>query len=442
MKRKRNTFTTLVSILLISALSLSLTACGNEKASMDRSVGNAVPAAEANGAIAPDYAVDAEYFDAPSFEEDSIAYEWADEGGDSGHIIGEVPQSNVRSGMLTCGEWRDNYNWEEWIGVLNSSTAWQSQPMRWKLYPSSRLIVDVKDEDGNPIQGATVSGTRAHQENEVWVATTDHNGRAYFFEEDGNVQSTNKIDKFTASLNGVYASIERQDGDSYFVHEIVLAGTKPLAKSLDLMLVLDTTASMGSELEYLKAELEDVIKTVRNDNGNIPVRLSVNFFRDKGDDYVVLPHEFTTDISAAMEILRQQSAGGGGDWPEALDEALIDAVFEKDWAEDSVKVMLLVTDAPAHNRPDAIANLQKSIRQAAALGIRIVPILASGSGGALLDLDVEFLLRTFAVQTGGTFLFLTEHSGIGSDHKQPTIGGYQVEMLNRALVRIINMYCA
>ena len=53
---------------------------------------------------------------------------------------------------------------------------------------------------------------------------------------------------------------------------------------------------MGDELNYLKMELDDIITRVKNDNANIPIRLSVNFYRDEGDDYVVRENPLTTDI--------------------------------------------------------------------------------------------------------------------------------------------------
>jgi hypothetical protein len=65
--------------------------------------------------------------------------------------------------------------------------------------------------------------------------------------------------------------------------------------------------------------------------------------------------------------------------------------------------------------------------------------MASGNGSSH-DLDTEFLLRTFAMLTGGTFTFLTDHSGVGNPHAEPTIGAYQVELLNELLIRIINEY--
>lgn len=45
-----------------------------------------------------------------------------------------------------------------------------------------------------------------------------------------------------------------------------------------------------------------------------------------------------------------------------------------------------------------------------------------------------------AIFTDGTYVFITNHSGIGNEHIEPTIGEYQVELLNELIVRLIGEY--
>ena len=206
-------------------------------------------------------------------------------------------------------------------------------------------------------------------------------------------------------------------------------------KKLDLMFTIDTTGSMGDEIIYLQKELEDVIRRVQADCDNIPVRLSVNFYRDMEDDYVVRPYEFTSDINSALALLNKEYADGGGDYEEAVELALQSSVFDHSWDSDSIKLMFLVLDAPPHNTQTIKESLIKSIQKASEMGIRIIPVASSG-----VDKDTEFLLRSFAMTTGGTYTFLTNDSGIGGDHIEPTIGEYQVEQLNDLLVRVIEEY--
>jgi hypothetical protein len=163
-------------------------------------------------------------------------------------------------------------------------------------------------------------------------------------------------------------------------------------------------------------------------------RVSVNFYRDAGDEYVVRPFPFTEDIDAALADLGAQEANGGGDWPEAVDAALADAIDGHTWSESAVaRLCFLVLDAPPHEGSEVLADVQASVAAAASKGVRMIPLAASG-----VSKDLEFLLRFTAISTGGTYTFLTDHSGIGGGHIEPTIGEYQVEILNDLLVRLIS----
>ena len=80
--------------------------------------------------------------------------------------------------------------------------------------------------------------------------------------------------------------------------------------------------------------------------------------------------------------------------------------------------------------------MQNTVMTMAEQGIRLIPLASSG-----VNTETEFLLRSWAVMTGGTYTFLTNHSGIGNSHLEPTIGEYEVEKLNDLLVRVICEYC-
>ncbi|MDO8970228.1 MAG: T9SS type A sorting domain-containing protein, partial [Saprospiraceae bacterium] len=116
--------------------------------------------------------------------------------------------------------------------------------------------------------------------------------------------------------------------------------------------------------------------------------------------------------------------------------ALEEAIFTHKWSENAVaRICFLVLDASPHRGAAINASLQKSIREAARLGIRIVPIAASG-----IQKDTEFLMKFFGLATNGSYVFLTDHSGIGGKHLEPTTDEYKVEPLNNLLVRLITEY--
>ena len=137
----------------------------------------------------------------------------------------------------------------------------------------------------------------------------------------------------------------------------------------------------------------------------------------------------------ACRALAAEKAAGGGDTPEAVHTALESALNNHSWDENSVKIMFIVLDAPPHNDPQVIDSVNKLIKQAAEMGVRIIPIASSG-----IDKGTAYLLRTMAFTTGGTYTFLTNDSGIGGSHIEPTVGAYNVEKLNDMMVRIVNGY--
>ena len=97
--------------------------------------------------------------------------------------------------------------------------------------------------------------------------------------------------------------------------------------------------------------------------------------------------------------------------------------------------MFLVLDAPPHDDEQIKQQVREEIRLAAEKGIRIIPVAASG-----IDKSTEFLLRSFSLATDGTYIFITDDSGVGDPHLKPTVGEYQVEKLNDLLVRLIFQY--
>ncbi|MBK7826354.1 VWA domain-containing protein [Nannocystis sp.] len=358
---------------------------------------------------------------------DSAADSGAD-AGDSGAEGGDPV--NPEPGQLTAGEWRDLDHWQFWQDLLQQP-AWAGMPARWGFATQERFAV-VVESDGKHVADADVT-LLAGQET-VWSARTDAHGEAELF-----------AGLFAAAPEGARSLQVTVAGKSTVVEAVTAGGMTPIvvpvdvaeapAQVLDLMFVIDTTGSMGDELSYLQVELADVIDRVRKTAGqDFKFRVSVNFYRDSGDEYLVKSFPFTEDIDLAIEDLNQQSANGGGDWPEAVDAALSDAIDAHDWSESAVaRLCFIVLDAPPHEGSEVLADVQGSVAAAAERGVRIVPLAASG-----VDKELEFLLRFTAIATGGTYTFLTNDSGIGGNHVEPTIGEYQVEILNDLLVRVIS----
>ncbi|MEL6924832.1 MAG: T9SS type A sorting domain-containing protein, partial [Bacteroidota bacterium] len=208
------------------------------------------------------------------------------------------------------------------------------------------------------------------------------------------------------------------------------------AKNLvDIAFVVDATGSMGDEISYLQAELNDVIGRVEKVSEGTSFRTGAVFYQDEGDSYLTRRSSFSSKLSKTTEWIAKQSAGGGGDYPEAVEEGLQDAL-NLNWSEAATaRLLFLVLDAPPHHTPAILEKLQQQIRLASEMGIKIIPVTASG-----IDRETEFLMKMMAILTNGTYVFITDDSGIGNAHLKPAVEDFEVELLNDLLVRLISNY--
>ncbi len=341
----------------------------------------------------------------------------------------EPPYIQPQAGLLTGGEWRDNFHWNDWVSLYQSHEEWENYRDTWRIEFDVRHEVIVT-ANGEPVEGAEVRIIYPDT-NGIDTAVTDNNGKAYLF-----IEKTDEIGGIDVTYGNLSVTVDDVSLSKDTTHNIDFeTAVEQAAPALDLMLMVDTTGSMSDELEYLKEELQNVVERVAEENGNLPIRVSVNFYRDEGDEYIVRYYPFTTDIDLAVNTIGEQEAMGGGDFPEAVHTALDVAVNQQEWSENATKLMFFVLDAPPHEDTQIIDQVNTLTAKAAAEGIRIIPVASSG-----IDKSTEYLLRTLAFTTGGTYTFLTDDSGIGGSHLQPTIGEYQVEKLNDMMVRIISDY--
>ena len=202
-------------------------------------------------------------------------------------------------------------------------------------------------------------------------------------------------------------------------------------RALDVALVIDTTGSMGDELEYLKVELRDIATQVASSYPGVAQRWGMVVYRDHGDDYVTRSVNFR-DIDSFINVLGKQQAGGGGDMPEAMDLGLA-ASAQLSWRtdEETARMVFMVADAPTHPGAGA-ARFASAVLEHRVTGTAIYPIGASG-----VEREAEAQLRLAAKVTGGQYIFLTDHSGIGGHHAAPKVEQYKVETLHDAMTRMI-----
>lgn len=338
-------------------------------------------------------------------------------------------QNDIKAGTLTAGKLIDNTSYPAFMKTMNSN-EWSELVEKWTIDTAGRYTVKVTDGQ-KPVENAKVKLTDTDGKT-IYTAVTDNKGIAYVFTK----LSEETVDSVKiVSPDGTQTETKKLSEAKGGSINVTLKKTAAKEKTLDLMFLVDTTGSMSDELLYLEKEMEDVINRVSSDNNNIRIRVSVDFYRDTGDLYKVRSFPFRERISTVQRSLAAQNASGGGDYPEAVHTALNVAVNKLSWDDDSTKIMFMVLDAPAHDTQDVIEDYKKRVLQASAKGIRIVPVVSSGT-----DTETEYLMRTAAVITGGQYLFLTDNSGVGLSHKKPDADQYEVKKLNDLMVEIIDSY--
>lgn len=342
-------------------------------------------------------------------------------------------QSGIRSGLLTAGEVNDFAKWELWQDISTQELGRYQDD--WEIKPQDRYTVQLVDEHKFPVINAKVNlfdstGTV------MWVARTDNTGKAELWVEKPE----------TDTIAGNYSALISYAGNTYHIaqlkefHEgvnfLTLPVTADLSDGVEIAFVVDATGSMGDEIAYLKTELRDVMARIQDSLPGINLSLGSVFYRDHGDEYVTRYSPLSTKTQKAVDFVKANDAGGGGDGPEAVEEALETTIKKLGWSDEArTRIVFLVLDAPPHRIEKDIVKVKRMTEQAAAMGIRIVPVTCSG-----IDKSTEYLMRNIALITNGTYTFLTDDSGIGNPHIKPSTDDYDVELLNDLLIRLVYQY--
>ena len=125
---------------------------------------------------------------------------------------------------------------------------------------------------------------------------------------------------------------------------------KPAKPRMEVCFVLDTTGSMSGLIEGAKQKIWSIANEMVSAKPAPELRLGLIGYRDRADDYIVKSFDLTNDIDAVYANLRSFAAGGGGDTPESVNEAMNEAVTKMSWSTDRsvLKIIFLVGDAPPH----------------------------------------------------------------------------------------------
>ena len=338
--------------------------------------------------------------------------------------IGGTGNQNQSAGQLTASEWSDLTNWDLWSDQVNEEFLEFAEV--WNLKPQFRTSIQLKNRSDQALVHALVQligdGGKV-----LAAGRTNNKGTAELFSD---VAVEGKV-KLLIDYMGASFTLNNVKSDSSM--DIKLRTACNNSNAVEIMFVVDATGSMGDEINYLKAEVQDVIQRIADLDKNKEVRSGAIFYRDHTDAYLSRRKELSTDVASLNTFIQDQAAGGGGDFPEALDYALDELTNSINWSSEAItKLAFLILDAPPHEDSASVQRITASVKRAAEMGIRLIPVTGSG-----INKSTEYLMKALAISTNGTYLYLTDDSGIGGKHLEASNDKSDVEFLNDLMVRIV-----
>eukprot|EP01084_Bolivina_argentea_P130509 230379_1 len=131
-------------------------------------------------------------------------------------------------------------------------------------------------------------------------------------------------------------------------------------KKIDIVFILDCTGSMSPYIESARDNIVAIANKIESECKNcdpsfalvlyrdIPKSFDINNPQDNINGFITEIFQFTS-IPLEIELkLHSVDALGGGDQPECLTSALYSCLHQLNWNKDSIKIMIIITDAPPH----------------------------------------------------------------------------------------------
>jgi len=164
----------------------------------------------------------------------------------------------------------------------------------------------------------------------------------------GHVNVTVKVwSDLSASTGGIHLTSDGAADVPSKIKEIFSLGVPP-GQPVDLVFVVDTTGSMGDDIDAVKADMRSILATLTEANPDR--RIGLVAYRDRGDEYVsktVLT--LTQDDEAIVSSIDSLTVDGGGDLREHVYAGIDTALVEQPWRSTASQHIVLMGDAPPHD---------------------------------------------------------------------------------------------
>ena len=254
-------------------------------------------------------------------------------------IIGWVPKK-------ACAAWNSNFS-------LIFTRQGRSKP----------VFVAMKKEDvGDPTKPGYLEDLRRKESSEPFPVLEKDGSLckvAFLWETPKGMESTiiggTEKARVGRDVERLEQGVRAQNVDSERVDVIEQLNT------VDIMLVFDATGSMKKDIDKVKTQLRrittELISAIKiSYNFEPKIRYGVLAFRDykdklEGDKWFYFSDLDTSTAKMTM-FLRSVKAKGGGGKEEPVYHAVCKAANMASWNRHSVKIIILMGDAPSHTKND------------------------------------------------------------------------------------------
>ncbi len=342
------------------------------------------------------------------------------------------PTTMVAAPAMRAGRHDDNKQYNRFLQFLGDNSGMVAYPVNI----TERLVVRTLDQDGKSLHNCNVDVLDL-KGNSIVSSTTFADGSTHFFPADAGPADARdyalKARCGSETRNGQLARTGRRVTDLRFG----FARATPAKVPVDIAVVIDTTGSMQSQIDRLKKTLKAIHFQLTALSTQPDLRFGLVAYRDRGDDYVTQPYDFTRDVGAFQRVLDKLEADGGGDTPEDLQAALDDALHKLSWRDDALRLGFVVADAVPHTDYGQGFTYREAMRESHKRAIKWSMV---GAGG--LPREGEVIFRQVAQFSMGEYVFVTdsgagEHEGGVGEASHHVGTNYVTENLDQAIIRIV-----
>lgn len=331
---------------------------------------------------------------------------------------------------LKAGFADDNKQFNYFVSFLQK---YENKAAHHAIPVEERIILKVRDKENKTVANAGIAiydGERLLCEGKSYA-----DGTFLFFPSEYDASLTRYRAVITWQQTQQELIIDRQ-GPREIAFRLEQPRYIPENTPLDILFILDTTGSMGKEINRLKNTIEIINMNLAALSSKPKIRLGMVLYKDRGDEYVTKVIPLTEDLEKFRAELNRVTAAGGGDTPEDLQSALYDGIKKMQWNKDGVRLCYIITDAAAHLDYGQSYTYANAVHDARKKGIKMFTI---GTGN--LDISGEYILRQISQFTYAKYIFLTygeqgeSEGGKAGSVSHHTGANYQTDKLESIIIR-------